>query len=323
MAFATQDTNLPWYLDRLHQQTSNRRLDYHFAPMDTGEGVDIYILDTGINYNHDEFEGRAKFGGYDPVDSYHDDEPPQRGSDCQGHGTHVSSLAGGKTYGVARKANLFSVRVLDCNNFAPWSVVIDGIDYTARTVMERKRPAVVSLSLGGYYQQAANDAVDKFRELGIPVVVAAGNGKISACRTSPASSHTVITVGATNSSDNLYWYENSNTGSNYGPCVDIFAPGDYIVAANHSCNSCSKVLSGTSMAAPLVSGIVALYLQRQPLLSPDQIKEKLTSCALKDVLKFDQLQNDESRVTTTNLLAQVCCKQLKYIITYNCTIVFT
>ena len=310
MAFAAQNTNLPWYLDRLDQQANSRPLDYQFAPMDTGKGVDIYILDTGINFEHEEFEGRAKFGGYDAVDHYNEDKPPQRGADCQGHGTHVSSLAGGKTYGVAREANLFSIRVLDCKNYAPWSVVIDGIDYTARTIMERKRPAVVSLSLGGGFQKAANDAVDKLYELGIPVVVAAGNSKDNACNISPASSPTVITVGATNSSDNLYWEDDSSIhiGSNYGPCVNVLAPGGHIEAANHSCSTCSKVLSGTSMATPLVSGIVALYLQRQPLLNPDQVKEKLKSCGLKGVLKFDHLQ-DEVKTTTVNLLAQVCGEQ--------------
>lgn len=297
-ARGAQDPNLQWYLDRLDQPGTTR--DYQYQPQSTGKGVDVYILDTGINYDHEEFEHRAKYVGYDPVDQYYYNDPPQKGRDCQGHGTHVASLAGGKRFGTAKKANLYSVRVLDCTNFAPWSVVLDGLDYVAKTMKEKKRPVIVSLSLSGPFQPAANKAVENLNQMGAIVIAAAGNGKVDACERSPASSEYAITVGGTNISDQLYW---SGSGTNFGKCVDIFAPGENILAANHTCNNCTKVLSGTSMSAPLVSGLVALYLQKQPFLSPDDVKTLLKNSSLKGQLNFDPL-TDEARPYTPNNLMQ-------------------
>ena len=297
MAFGSQDPTLPWHLDRLDQEGGPR--DFQYSPWNTGKGVDVYILDTGINYDHEEFEKRAKYGGYDAVDEAYD-EPHQNGMDCQGHGTHVASLAGGKTFGTAKGVNLYSVRVLDCTNFAPWSVVLDGMDYVAKRMKEKKRPMIVTMSLGGPYQLAANKAVEKLHKMGAVVVVAAGNGKTDACDKSPASSEYAITVGGSNGTDNLYW---RGSGTNYGRCVDIFAPGESITAANHSCDNCTKVLSGTSMSTPMVSGIIALYLQKQPLLSPDEIKEKLKNESIKDKLDFSLIPN-KARPQTPNQLLQ-------------------
>ncbi len=298
MAFGSQDPYLPWHLDRIDQNKGPR--DYQYNPQKNGEGVDVYVLDTGINYDHEEFERRAKYGGYDAVDDYYDDEPPQKGRDCQGHGTHVSSLVGGKTFGTAKKVNLYSVRVLDCYNFAPWSIVIAGMDYVAKRMIEQKRPMVVVMSLGGPHQPAANEAVKNLNLLGAIVVVAAGNGKKDACITSPAGSEYSITVGATNETDELYW---NGSGTNYGTCVDIFAPGEFILAANHSCVNCTKVLSGTSMATPMVAGIIAMYLQDQPLLNTTEVKLKLQNQSVTDVIDFSSF-TDEAKASTPNRLVQ-------------------
>ena len=277
------DTILPWHLDRITQ--TFLPLDFSYGPIGDGRGVDVYILDSGINYDHDEFESRAKYGGYDPVDEYNGNDnsaQKQYGRDCHGHGTHVASLCGGKTYGSAKKVNIYSIRVLGCNNAAPWSVVIDGLDYVSRVVPQRGRPAVVSMSLSGSYHRAVNEVVERLIAEGITSVTVAGNGKVDSCGRSPASSNSIITVAASNSTDGLY------RSTNYGLCVDIFAPGSRVLGANHSCTNCSKYLSGTSMAAPIVSGIAAIHLSRKPRLTPAAVKQQLISDAVNNVLVYDE-----------------------------------
>ena len=297
MAYGEQVADLGWHLDRLDQL--NLPLDSQYQPINSGEGVDLYILDSGINYDHEEFQGRAKYAGYDPVDNYYPRDPAQLGRDCHGHGTHVASLAGGATYGSAGKVNLFSVRVLDCNNRAPWSIVLDGLDYTAKMINRRKRLAVVSMSLGGNMQQSANNASTAIYKSGVPVIVAAGNSRLDACRFTPAGAVGMITVGGTTKSDNLYAF------SNMGRCVDIFSPGSRILGAGYSCRNCTTSLSGTSMATPIVSGIVAMNLQRYPLLNPDEMLKLLINQSAKNVLDMHSSGlTDELVGATPNRLVQ-------------------
>lgn len=255
-------------------------------------------MHAGINYNHEEFEFRAKFPGYDPTDGV------SSGVDCHGHGTHVASLAAGKTSGSAPKANVYSVRVLNCNNFGPWSVIIDGLNYAVRTIKERGRPAVISMSLGGGIFQAIDDAVQNAHSMGVTVVVAAGNSLADACSHSPARSPFAITVGGTAEGDVLYSITNG------GSCVDIFAPGQNVLGAGFPCNNCSRTLSGTSMATPLVSGVVAILLQRQPGMTPDQVKAKLISDSLKNVINLSRLPTDLQSSSPNRLLhiTGKCCK---------------
>jgi subtilisin family serine protease len=293
-----QDINLSWYLDEL-DQGPNHLKDHQYRPIGTGSGIDAYILDSGINYDHEDFENRAKYPSYDPMDQYYSDQPPRYGSDCQGHGTHVASLLGGKRFGSAKKVTLFSVRVLNCYNAAPWSVVIDGMDHVMKLINKRKRPSIVCMSLGGPTQPAADEAVKRLAELGVIVVVAAGNNKGDACIRSPAGSPHVITVGATNSTYGLYW---RYSGTNYGSCVDIFAPGEFIEAAGMDCNNCTRILSGTSMATPLVGGIAAILLQDQPLLTPSDMKQLLVSSSLTDIIDFNSLTPEQSTITPNKFL---------------------
>ena len=208
----------------------------------------------------------------------------------------MASLAIGNMSGTAPKAHAYSVRVLNCNNFAPWSVVIDGLNYAVRLIKASGKPSVVSMSLSGGRFQAMNDAVRNAHSMGVTVVVAASNSRVNACSLSPAGSPHAITVGGTARGDALYFYTNG------GSCVDILAPGASVSGANFSCNTCKKIISGTSVSTPLVSGVVAILLQRQPLLTPDQVKEKLINDSLKDVINFDRFPVNLRNSTPNRLL---------------------
>ena len=256
------------------------------------DGFECVLLNyfyIGIIYDHCEFDGnRAIYAGYDPVDNYYGTD--QKGRDCHGHGTHVASLACGKHYGVAKKANCYSVRVLGCatSTLTPWSIVIDGLNFAAGNIISNNNPshpAIISLSLSGPYSTAANNVSSNIINKGIPIVAATGNNRDDACDYSPASAPGVITVAGSASGDNVYY------NTNGGPCVSIFAPGLNIMVADYSCSKCTcvRTLSGTSMSTPLVSGAIALYLQKQPLLIPSQIKQKLTEDCLKNVLRYNDL----------------------------------
>ena len=236
--------------------------------------------------------------GYDPHDAYervkHPDAVPMRGQDCHGHGTHVASLCGGKTFGTAKKVTIYSVRVLSCRNSAPWSVVLDGLDFVSQIIPKRMRPAIVTMSLSGSIHSSVNSAIQELYQKNIPVVTVAGNGENDCCSLSPASSPHALTVAGTRGDDGLY---HIGQGTNYGKCVDLFAPAEQILGANHLCSNCSKILSGTSMAAPLVAGIVAVHLSRQPLMTSAQIMEKMINESVKGAINFQGIPDDYRPLT--------------------------
>ncbi|MFJ1584306.1 S8 family peptidase [Streptomyces sp. NPDC088197] len=253
-----------WGLDRIDQR--DLPLDGEFITTGNGAGVTAYILDTGIDYGHSEFGGRATFG-FDAVADGRD------GADCNGHGTHVAGTVGGKTYGVATKASLVSVRVLDCRGNGDDSAVIAGLDWVAKHAVQ---PAVLNASIGGEKSPALNTATTALSDAGVLPVLAAGNDAKDACEQSPASAQRVVTVAASNRSDE------QSTFSNWGPCVNLYAPGEGILSAKLGGGSASR--NGTSMAAPHATGVAVLYKQEHPAADPAETAEFLETTATRNVL---------------------------------------
>ena len=239
-----------WGLDRVDQVDRPLDLLYYFKY--TGAGVTAFVIDTGIRADHLQFVGRV-LSGYTAV------ADGNGSNDCNGHGTHVSGTIGGTTWGVAKAVNLVPVRVLDCAGSGSLSGVVAGIDWVAASSL---RPAVANLSLGSSKSATVNAAVAGAFNKGVTMVVAAGNSNADACLSSPSSEPTAITVGATTSGDVRASY------SNFGTCVDVFAPGTGITSAWINSTSATNTISGTSMASPHVAGVAALALQANALATP-------------------------------------------------------
>jgi subtilisin family serine protease len=250
-----------WGLDRIDQRTLPLNLNYGYFR--SGRGVIAYIIDTGVRATSKEFVGRV-LSGYTAIsDGYGT-------NDCNGHGTHVAGTVAGSTYGVAKQALVRPVRVLGCSGSGSTSGVIAGVNYVRG---QTYRPAVANMSLGGTPSTALDSAVNSLINSGVTVVVAAGNDNANACGYSPARVANAITVGSTTSTD-----ARAST-SNYGSCLDLFAPGANITSASHLSDGGTRVLSGTSMASPHVAGAAALYLQTSPTASPGAVRNILVSNA--------------------------------------------
>ena len=266
---------------------------------------------AGINYDHCDFGGRAIYPGFDPVDSY--ESTNLKGVDCHGHGSHTASIAVGTKYGVAKNATVYSVRVLRCNNAAPWSVVIDGLSKTASHIKSKNpfRPSVISMSLGGSFSLATDTAVTNAINQNIAVIAAAGNDRSDSCENTPASNAGVITVAGSYLNDHVYYYTNGGT------CVDLFAPGQSVIGALDTCDLCTSTCSitrtGTSMATPIVAGAAALLLERNSSLTPADIKKTLISNSLKNYLNYNSLASS-LRFTTPNRLVHIKQCKLKLIV---------
>lgn len=254
------ETSASWGLDRIDQRTLPLNSQYSWS---TGaSNVHAYIIDSGIRPNHVDYAGRASMD-YDAVGD------GQNGVDCNGHGTHVAGTVGGTTYGVAKNVRIHSVRVIPCTNSGQLSHLVMGLEWVTAN---RIRPAVANISITASGASPVLDtAVQNAINAGVTVVTAAGNFNMDACNYSPARAANAITVGATNSDDSKAGY------SNFGACVDVWAPGTGITSAGHSSDTAIRGMSGTSMASPHVAGIAALYLAANPLANPSAVASALSS----------------------------------------------
>lgn len=250
-----------WGLDRIDQRSLP--LSKSYTENTDASNVTAYVLDTGIRITNKDFGGRASYG-WDFVDN------DAVASDCNGHGTHVAGTIGGSQYGVAKNVNLVAVRVLDCDGSGSYSQIIAGVDWVTKNAV---KPAVANMSIGGSVSKALDDAVNRSIASGVTYVVAAGNDGRKACNQSPADDPAAITVGATDSHDRRASY------SNYGTCVDIFAPGSHITSDSNTTDNGTKTMSGTSMASPHVAGAAALVLAQHPDYTPAQVQATLVAYA--------------------------------------------
>ncbi|MEU6529556.1 S8 family serine peptidase [Streptomyces sp. NPDC046928] len=263
----TQPSPPSWGLDRVDQKNLPFDNSYTY-PDSAGQGVTAYIIDTGVRITHQDFGGRASYG-YDAIDN---DNTAQDG---HGHGTHVAGTVAGSSYGVAKKAKIVGVRVLDNSGSGTTAQVVAGIDWVARNAV---KPAVANMSLGGGADTALDTAVRNAIASGVTFAVAAGNESTNASTKSPARVTEAITVGATTSTDARASY------SNYGTVLDLFAPGSSITSSWNSGDSATNTISGTSMATPHVAGAAALYLADNPTATPAQVASALTASATSGVV---------------------------------------
>jgi subtilisin family serine protease len=265
VSLAATQTGATWGIDRIDQR--NRPLSTTYTYTTEASNVTAYVIDTGVRTSHTQFGGRA-VSGYDAIDGGTSD-------DCNGHGTHVAGTIGGSTYGVAKRVRLVGVRVLDCAGNGTNAGVIAGVNWVTSNAV---RPAVANMSLGGTTSNAVDTAVSNSIARGITYGLAAGNSRANACYSSPARVAAGITVGATTRTDAR------SSFSNYGSCLDIFAPGSSITSAWYTSSSATNTISGTSMATPHVVGAAALVLAGSPNLTPAQVRDTLVGRATTGVV---------------------------------------
>ncbi len=270
VALDTQTNPPNWGDDRIDQNDLPLNQSYTY-PANAGQGVHVYVLDTGLNVNHVDFTGRVG-AGRDEVDG---DNTPQ---DCHGHGTHVAGTAVGTTYGVAKKATVHSVRVLNCLGSGTDADILAGVEWVRTNAI---KPAVVNYSIGCQSRctdVTMDNAVKNLIASGVSWVQAAGNSNDDACFYSPQNVPEAVTV------NNMTISDAKASSSSYGPCTDIWAPGSNIISASNTSNTGTKTMTGTSMASPHTAGAAALYLGANPNATPAQVQSALVTNSISNTL---------------------------------------
>nr|XP_033722030.1 proprotein convertase subtilisin/kexin type 9 isoform X4 [Tursiops truncatus] len=290
--------SIPWNLERI--LPARRQADEHHAP--TGGGlVEVYLLDTSIQSGHREIEGKVVVTDFENVPEEDGTRFHRQANKCDSHGTHLAGVVSGRDAGVAKGSSLRSLRVLNCQGKGTVSSTLTGLEFIRKSQLAQ--PAgrlVVLLPLAGGHSPALNAACQQLAGTGAVLVAAAGNFRDDACLYSPASAPEVITVGATNAQDQPVTL--GVLGTNFGRCVDLFAPGDDIIGASSDCSTCFTSQSGTSQAAAHVAGIVARMLTAEPELPLAELRQRLIRFSAKDVINEAWFPEDQ-RVLTPNLVA--------------------
>jgi subtilisin family serine protease len=269
---AVQTPSPSWGLDRIDQRPTALDTQYNYNA--NGAGIDLYVVDTGIRSTHQDFGGRV-----DTADAFTAISDGLGTEDCNGHGTHVAGVAGGTTYGVAKGVAIHPVRVLDCGGVGPVSNIIAGVDWiSAHYTAGEPTHAVVNMSIRAGYSYELETAVSNSIALGVTYVAAAGNDNDDACWLSPGRVPEVINVAATDATG-ARW-----ASSNFGTCVDLFAPGAAIVSAFAGNDTGSLTMTGTSAAAPHVAGTAVLVLASDPTLTPAEVAVAMLDAATADAV---------------------------------------
>ncbi|WP_328462676.1 S8 family peptidase [Actinoplanes sp. NBC_00393] len=278
-----QSGYVPWGADRIDQRSLPLSSTYTYR---SAADVTAYVIDTGIRTSHQQFGGRA-VDGWDFVDG------DAVADDCHGHGTHVAGTVGGATYGVAKDVKLVGLKVLGCDGYGSYTAFIAAVDWVTANA---KLPAVANMSLGGPVSRTLDAAIERSIDKGITYAVAAGNENQNACDFSPAGTAAAITVGAVDMADARASF------SNYGSCVDLFAPGVNIMSAGKDSDSAVALMSGSSMATPHVAGAIALELAAHPDWTPQQVRDDLVANAGTDLVR-DPGTDSPNRMLFTGHLA--------------------
>ncbi|XP_066048043.1 proprotein convertase subtilisin/kexin type 9 [Chamaea fasciata] len=292
--------SIPWNLGRiLRPQTSSGA----YSPPNKGNLAEIYLLDSSVQSTHREIEDRVTVTGFESIPEEDGSHFHRQASRCDSHGTHVAGVLSGRDAGVATGANIRSLRVLNCQGKGTVSGTLLALEFIKRTLeAQPSGPPVVVLPLAGAHSPALNAGCRRMARMGAAMVAAAGNYKDDACLYSPASEPEVITVGATDSEDQPASI--GTLGTNFGRCVDLFAPGDDIIGASSDCSTCFTAQSGTSQAAAHVAGIAAVLLSAQPRLSPAELRQRLLHFSAKNSVDAAWFP-EEQRLQTPNSVAEL------------------
>uniref|UniRef100_F7GJD7 Proprotein convertase subtilisin/kexin type 9 n=1 Tax=Monodelphis domestica TaxID=13616 RepID=F7GJD7_MONDO len=292
--------SIPWNLDRIVLAPSRSE---EYSPPNKGDQVEVYLLDTSLQSGHREIEGKVTVADFEDVPDEDGAQFHSQASKCESHGTHVAGVLSGRDAGVARAAAVRSVRVLNCQGKGTVSGTARGLEFIRRTqLVQPYSPLIVLLPFAGGHSRTLNAACRLLVRSGAAVIAAAGNYRDDACSYSPASEPEVITVGATNAQDQPAAL--GALGTNFGRCVDLFAPGEDIIGASSDCGTCFTSQSGTSQAAAHVAGIASMLLNAEPSLTVPELRQRLIHFSVKNAINEAWFPEDQ-RLLTPNLVARL------------------